>query len=100
MGLWDLTVSAELGGPTAKAHKATDHVVCMLPRGLVTSACVSRLDTVNVIVILTEKCVKKKLLNSYTIGLISACYFNGVLRERLALTLNSGILSALGDRES
>lgn len=100
MGLWDLTVSAELGGPTAKAREATDPVVCMLPWGLVAPACVSCLDTVNVIVILTEKCVKKKLLNLYTTGLIPACCFNGVLRERLALTLNSGILSALGDRES
>lgn len=73
--------------------------VCFL-WGLVASACVSCLDTVNVIVILTEKRVKKKLLNSYTTGLISACCFNGVLRERLALMLNSGILFALGDRES
>lgn len=55
MGLWDLTVSAELGGPTAKAREATDPVVCMLPWGLVAPACVSCLDTVNVIVILTEK---------------------------------------------
>ena len=73
-------------------------LVCFL-WGLVASACVFYLDTVN-IVILTEKCIKKKLLNPYTTGLISACCFNGVLRERLALKLNSGIFSVSGDCES
>lgn len=53
-------------------------------RGLISPAYISSLDIVNNIVILTKSMFKTIPLIHDTIGLISLCCFNGMLKEKLA----------------